>query len=465
MIVLALAFALLTLATLATVALPLLRPAHAVADRGQYDRAVYRDQLNELDRDLARGVLSTAEAHSARLEIQRRLLAADGRSGTAEMRSVRSPLLAAGVTGFLLIASGALYMRLGSPTLPDVPFASRAESTATVVQGSKHLDMKDAAQKLRAKLAADPNDATGWVLYARTESMLGDFNSAGNAYKHAMALGQNGPDVRAGYGEMLVLAQQGVVPPEAREVFTQVVAADPKNDVARYYLALADAQAGEVKRAIAGWMSLAADIPEDSPMRPEIARQISDAAQSGGIPAPAMPKGTPPQTASAPDDAAAKAVEQMPPAEREKTIRSMVAQLAAKLQTQPNDVDGWMQLGRSYLALGEKEKAADAYQHAASLKPDDVTIKLREMEALLTGLKGSDPLPDRAVTLLHEVQTVSPNQPEALWYLGIVAARAGKPAEARDDWTRLLAQLPADGADAKMVKAALKQIEAEAGTK
>ena len=80
---LALIFTLLAAATLATIALPLLRPAHGIADRGQFDRAVYRDQLKELDRDLARGVLSPAEAQSARLEIQRRLLAVEGRSSGA----------------------------------------------------------------------------------------------------------------------------------------------------------------------------------------------------------------------------------------------------------------------------------------------------------------------------------------------------------------------------------------------
>ena len=453
---LALIFAALTLATLATVALPLLRPVHAVADRGQFDRAVYRDQLKELDRDLARGVLSAAEAKSARLEIQRRLLAADGRS-SGPLRAGRSPLLAAGITGFVLIVAGTLYLRLGSPALPDVPFASRSDNPA-VVQASNHIDMKDAALKLRARLDADPNNADGWVLYARTESMLGDYAAAKNAYGRAMELGQKGPDVLASYGEMLVLSEQGIVSPAAKQAFEQARAVDSKNDVARYYLALADAQAGEVKRAIAGWSSLAADIPQDSPMRPEIERRVAEAAQSGGIAAPTLPKGTTPQAPS-PEEAAMQAAAQLPEAQRKEMISGMVAQLAAKLKSDPKDLQGWLQLGRSYAVMGERDKAADAYQHAAALDPNDVTIKLREVEALISGLQASDALPERAVALLREVNKAAPDQPEALWYLGVVAARDGKPAEARDYWTRLLKVLPADGEDAKMVKTALDQVK------
>ena len=458
MTLLALILAALALVALAVIALPLLWPSLAVADRGQFDRAVYRDQLKELERDVARGVLSDAEAQSARLEVQRRLLAAEGRSGSGWSGGGRSPLLAAGIAGFVLIASGMLYLRLGSPGLPDMPFASRGTAAAAVVQEPKHVDMHDAAAQLRLKLQRDPNNAEGWLLYARTESMLNQWDSARDAYNRAMALGLRGPNVLASYGEMLVLGQQGLVSPAARDAFVQALKADPKHPVARYYVALGDAQAGEVKRAIAEWMQLAADLPSDSTMRPAIAQQVAEAAQSGGIAAPSLPKGTTSEARAAPraDTATPSDAAPIPPAQR-KQIVAMVAQLAAKLQAQPNDLDGWMRLGRSYVVLGHKNKAADAYQHAAALKPDDVTIKLRAMEALLTGLTASDPLPPRAVGLLHEVAKQDPNQPEALWYLGIIAARAGHAAEAREDWTRLLKELPADGPDAKMVKAALAQ--------
>lgn len=457
---LALFFALLAAATLAAVALPLLRPAHGIADRGQFDRAVYRDQLKELEREAARGVLNATEAASARLEIQRRLLAADGRSVRSWSDAAASPWLAAGIVGFVLISATGLYSWLGSPSLPDMPYAARHSGSA-LVQDSQHIDIKDAAKKLRAKLQTDPKNAEGWLLYARTESMLGNWGTARDAYNRAMALGENGPAVLAGYGEMLVLGQQGIVPVEAVNVFDQVLKVDPKNDVARYYLALADAEAGEVKKAIAGWMSLAADIPDGSSMRAEIASRVTEAAQSAGIPVPTLPKGATPQPAAAPnpDEAAMAAAAQMPPAQRKQFIQSMVAKLAAQLQSQPNDLDGWMRLGRAYAVLGDKAKAEDAFQHATTLKPGDVSIMLSEFEMLVSGLQPSDALPRQAIVLLHQIQKVDPNRPEALWYLGVVAAREGRPGEARDDWSRLLKQLPPGGEDAKMVKAAMAQVK------
>lgn len=456
----AIVFGVVALATLATITLPLLRRGYAVADNGQYDRAVYRDQLKEVDRDVARGVLSPTEATSAKLEIQRRLLAAGGRTSKAGVQAGRSPLLAIGIGGFVLIASTALYLQLGAPGLPDAPFASRGANVATVMPGNHHMDMQAAVLKLRAKLASNPNDPNDWLLYARTEGTLGDWAKARDAFKQAIALGQDGPDVLAAYGEMQVLAEQGIVPPAATTIFTQVLKADPTNDVARYYLALAAAQAGEVKKAIGMWASLAADVPENSPMRSQIARNVAAAAQSGGIPVPTLPKGTTAQAAPpTPDAAAAKAVEQMSPAQRKDVIRGMVAQLAAKLQTNPNDLQGWMQLGRSYMVLGDKDKAANAYAHAATLQPDDVTIKVRELTALVSGLNPHDALPVRVVTLLHQVEKAQPDQPEALWYLGVNAAHNGHRTEARAYWTRLLKVLPAGGNDAKLVKEALDTVK------
>jgi cytochrome c-type biogenesis protein CcmH len=322
--------------------------------------------------------------------------------------------------------------------------------------------LRVAAAKLAEGLHANPNNALGWLLYARTESMLGDWEKAGDAYQHAISLGQTSPDAYAGLGEMLVLSMRGIVAPAAHDAFAKALATDPQNEVARYYLALADAQAGEEKRAIDSWMSLAANLPEDSPMREQIANGIQQAAKEDGITAPTMPKGlpAPPATVASgpsPDEMAAAA--QMTPAQRATMIRGMVAQLAAKLRTEPNDLDGWMRLGQAYAVLGEINKASDAYEHAAKLKPGDVDVRLQAVGMLLGGLKPSDQLPPEAVSLLKEVQAVAPNEPETLWYLGIVAAREGHPDVARADWTKLLAQMPPDGDDTNLVKNALAAVK------
>ncbi len=458
-------FAVVALGAATAVCLPLLRGVPAAVDRGYFDRVVYRDQLKEVERDLARGVLSPTEADSARLEIQRRLLAVEVASPGSRTWSAPSPRLAGVVALLVLGGAVGLYWRFGAPSLPDAPFAGRlAQSTeqAPAPDAAPHVDMRQAAEQLAQKLHADPTNAEGWVLYARTESMLGDWQKAGAAYRQAIGLGQKGPDVFAGYGEMLVLAADGIVPPAAHDTFTEALAADPKNDVARYYLALADEQAGEEQRAIDRWLALAADIPDDSPMRESIARGIAEAAKAGGMTAPALPKGTPPEpqqdaaeAPSGPNQDQMGAAAQMPEGARKEMIRGMVAQLAARLQTEPNDLEGWLRLGRSYAVLDEPDKSVDAFEHAARLKPDDAGIKLQEFQTLIAKLQPNDPLPPRAVELLRQVAAIAPDQPEALWYLGVQAARDGNADEARRDWTKLLGTLPADGDDAKLVKGAL----------
>ena len=456
-----LVFAAVAAAAVLAMSWPLLAGVAAPPERGQFDRAVYRDQLRELDRDIARGVLSGAEAEPTRLEIQRRLLSVDKPPSGRGLRLGRRPGVAAAVSLFVLIGGVALYLQIGTPLLPDAPYATRAPASAAQPD-VEHRDIRVAAAKLAARLHADPNDTQAWLLYARTESMLGDWEKAGDAYHHAINLGQTSPDVYAGLGEMLVLSMGGIVAPAAHDAFAKALAADPQNEVARYYLALADAQAGEEKRAIDSWMSLAANLPEDSPMREQIANGIQQAAKEGGITAPTMPKGlpAPPATVAggpSPDQMAAAA--QMTPAQRATMIRGMVAQLAAKLQAQPNDLDGWMRLGRAYAVLGEINRASDAYEHAATLKPGDADVRLQAVGMLLGGLKPSDPLPPEAVSLLKEVQAVAPNEAEALWYLGIVAAREGHPDVARADWTKLLAEMPPDGDDTKLVKNALAALK------
>jgi cytochrome c-type biogenesis protein CcmH len=476
--------ALLTLAVLAALLLPLLRKGGRVAGRAEFDRAVYRQQLRELDRDVDRGLIAKNEAKAAGLEIQRRLLATDSLTTPAEAaeaakagRSGRSPGLALALGVLVAAGAGGLYAKLGSPSLPDLPFVGRAEAApAAASAAAQHGDMKDDAARLAQKLKDKPDDAEGWLLYARTVSMLGDWAKATDAYQHVLALSLKGAEVYSGYGEMLVMAADGIVSPTARSAFMSALAAEPKNEVSRYYISLADAQAGEVELAISGWLALAADVPENSPIHEEIARRIPEAAQSRGIKAPPLPKGLPAQAepeadaSGAPAGHAASAApgptpeqmaaaQDMPPEQREQMVAGMITKLAAHMQEKPDDLDGWVRLGRAYAVQGDTDKAMDAYDHAAKLKPEDPDIRLQAVSVLLSRLKPTDPLPQRAVAMLQDVAKQMPDAPQVLWYLGIVAARDGRMDVARENWTRLLGLLTAGSEDYKLVQSALADLK------
>lgn len=437
--------ALLAFLVLLGIVSPLLRNTRPVAPRAAFDQVVYRDQLRELERDVARGLITGQEADAARAEIQRRLLAADRRP-PVQARLSRSPVLAGIVFVFVAFGSVGLYLQLGAPAVPDEPFAQRSE-----VAGQEAAPMREAAAQLAKRLQQNPSDGQGWLLYARSLANMGDWNKAEAAYRQAMALGQKNPDIQAEHAETMVMQAGGMVTPPAADVFHQVLAAAPDNAMAHYYLAVADAQAGQPKRAIDGFQALLASLPQDSAMRAQIGQRIAQAARAAGIPPPPLAKGTP----------SADAVAQQPDAQQEAMIRGMVASLAAKQQADPNNLDGWLRLGRAYSVLHEDDKAAEAYEKAAALKPDDISIPLAEARALLSTHKPPERIPPRVVDLLKRVQARDPKEPMVLWYLGIAAVQDGHPEQARSDWQTLLSQLPEGSEERKMIQAALDTLPKE----
>ncbi|HVY14362.1 MAG TPA: c-type cytochrome biogenesis protein CcmI, partial [Rhodopila sp.] len=370
--ILAFLFALLAFLSLLPILKPLMTGSRPVPDRSQFDQAVYRDQLQELDRDIARGLISATEAETARIEIQRRLLAAS-REPSRQVRLTRSPAMAAFVLALVGGGSVLAYVYLGSPDLPDIPFSAQPRETAN----SPREQMRKAVDQLAEQVRQNPKDGGGWLRYARGLAALGDWGHAEAAYRQAIALGQDSPDIEADHAEMLVMQTGGTVTPAAEAAFRNVLSADQGNAMARYYLALAHLQAGEPRKAIDGLQGLLAILPSNSPLRDRIGRQIAQAAKTAGLPMPKLaegsaptPTGTPPGPTASQEAQAA----QMPAAQREAMIRGMVASLAAKQEADPGNFDGWMRLGRAYAVLNEPDKAAAAYDKAQALRPDDLSV-------------------------------------------------------------------------------------------
>lgn len=448
-----LAFALLAGLVVALVILPLAGGRRTLPGRAAYDRAVYRDQLAEIERDRDRGLLSATEAASARLEIERRLL------GTATERESSAPRKPAPVSRLLVLAlalavplgAAGIYLLRGSPQLPDLPYAARdGERRAAQVEGNR--DLAQVVSALEARLKQTPDDGDGWLLLARTQQTLEHWQESGEAYRHALALMGDRADIEASYGEMLFLAASGIVTPAARDAFAAALAHDSGNPAARYYLALADAQAGNAQAAIDAWQKLLADSPAGAGWIPTVRQRIEETAKAAGLPVPAPPAAAGPSA----DDLAAAA--NLSPEERAKMVRGMVDRLAARLETQPNDLQGWLRLARAYEVLQEQQKAGAAYDRAAALAPGDPSILAREVDALMAGRAATDPVPDGAIAVLKRLEALKPEEPRVLWYLGLAAAQAHRPEEAKARWQKLLALLPPDSDEHKMVAAALTAI-------
>ncbi len=117
-----------------------------------------------------------------------------------------------------------------------------------------------------------------------------------------------------------------------------------------------------------------------------------------------------------------------------------------------------MRLGRAYAVLAEHDKSADAYEHAAALRPNDATVLMQGVQALMEAQKPEAPIPQRAVDLLRRAERADPKRPDVLWYLGVAEVQAGHADAALGYWRRVLDLLPPGSTDRKTVTDAIEAV-------
>ena len=448
---------LLSAVVLALFAWPLIRPRRPAAGVEQ-DLAVYRDQLGELDREVARGLLPEAEAASARLEIQRRLLAAaQNQTSSLEPRgggSRRRPAALALVALLLLPAAAvAIYLDLGTPGLPSAPFASRAPVAPADQELVKIIET------LNAKMQADPSDPKGWALLARAESKIGRYKESAEAYAQAIARGQakgEAPDAETQslYGEALSAAADGQVTPKAKAAFAAALALNPKDTRARYYSALAEAQADHLDAALGQWVALEADSPADAPWRPLLTSQIDDAARRLGRDPATLPgrNSAPPAAGGGPTPEDMANAANMTEEQRAAFIDAMVLGLAARLKAQPNDVEGWLKLANAYDKLGRPGDARAAWREAANRAPERLDAQLAYVGAVAP-IADTGPLPPDFAAVVARIRKLAPGNGLGLYCAGLVARANGDKAGARALWQQVLPLTPEGSPQRKELEA------------
>jgi cytochrome c-type biogenesis protein CcmH len=356
----------------------LLRTRAADDSRSAFDLTVYKDQLTEIDRDLDRGLLNEVQAKSARLEIERRMLASAATeentpaSGSSVEETRRVTRLAAMVlTVALPLLAVGFYLHLGSPGQPAAPFTER-RALQEAFQSAMDGDLAAEIGGLEKRVEAQRFDAHSWLLLAAAYGELNRFIDAANAFRRAIELGAKEPNIYASLGEILVAAAGGEVGPEARRAFAEAITLDPENMKALYYSGLALAQDGRLQNAIRIWSSLVQRSGPQTPWRPLLQQRIAQleaaiAAQpdqgAGNDGENAQSDAAMPQPS--PEDI--EAASRMSETDRSAFIRAMVERLAQRLEDQPSDLKGWLRLARAYSVLQQPEKAEEALAHASTV--------------------------------------------------------------------------------------------------
>jgi cytochrome c-type biogenesis protein CcmH len=383
---------LIALGVAASLALSLLGRRHPAADADRV-RAIHRAQLAEVDRDLARGLIDPAEAERARTEVARRILEADRArgvpAGDAPVRLSRLAALSAGL--FLLAGSFALYRSVGSPGYGDQPRAARlaegeamraarpsqaqAEAAATAVATASQItpppDIAETVARLRAELARNPDDLTGWQVLTDFETGIGNFAAAAAAMAEVIRIKGDSATVEdlVRLVDRMVFAARGHVSPEAEAVLDRIAGLDPGNTALLYYTGLLYAETDRADLAFQLWRQVIEEGGDS--LHARLARDgIADVAWLSGR--DYTPPDLPGPGAAEIADAAG-----MTPEDRETMIRGMVEGLSERLAQEGGTAEEWARLITSLGVLGETARAAEAKaaaEAAFAASPADLAV-------------------------------------------------------------------------------------------
>jgi cytochrome c-type biogenesis protein CcmH len=357
-------FALMTAAAIFAVLWPLSRGSRPPNDGSE--AAVYKDQLTEIDRDVAADLIGSSEAQAARVEISRRLLAAaDNQRDPPSGSNVRLRRAAAiiALVGLPIVAVG-FYYPLGSPRLADFPLAQRTGAP----DATQPLD--NLVAQVEQHLESNPTDARGWNVLAPVLARLGRYDDAVRAYHNSITYGGESAERRADLGETLTAAAGGVVTAEAKTEFERAIALNADEVKASYFLGLAAEQDGRSAEAATIWRTMLEKAPANAPWRPAVQAALL---RVGGSPAPVL------------SNDAVTAAKDMNETDRNAMIRGMVERLATRLKLNGDDVEGWLRLVRAYMIMGDQDKAKGALTEARQAVANDPE-RLRQLNEGLKNL-------------------------------------------------------------------------------
>lgn len=272
--------------------------------------------------------------------------------------------------------AGAATWRLTGGDIGSL-FASAPEPAAAT--GDPAID------SLLAATQASPDSAEAWQQLAFAYFARNMFAQAAQAYDKATSIAPESAVLWSSLGEAQVMASESdPMPAAALAAFRRAVALDSGDPRARYFLAVNKDLANDHQGAIADWLALLADTPPGAPWENDLVRTIQQVGQREGIDLQAridtalaaraeLPQApaAPPAMAGIPgpsqqDLAAASSI---PPSQQQDMAQQMVARLAARLEGDPQNVDGWIMLMRSYRQLGRDAEARRAYARALQANP------------------------------------------------------------------------------------------------
>jgi len=363
---------LLSLIAAVLMGMPLVRRTQTGMKSIHATTAVLLDQLDEVQRDRKRDIISVSEAKAAEQEIKRRILLVSRKAEPASKGTVGDgrTILIISVVFVPMFALG-YYAYMGSPEISGVAFAERAEEREEAAQ------IANLSAQLYEKLKIDPlgGPSEGWMLLGQTYLKMGRFEEAASAFEVVSERTEASSAVFSMLAEALIYANQGVVTPRAEATIDKAVSLDPANPAATFYKAVALSQTGKAEQAHAMLVARLSNVDAFYPWMESLVAEANRIGAKIGKAPLSTASFAPIVSSPGPTGEDIANAQGMSDENRQAFILSMVERLAARLEDESEDLDGWMRLGNAYTVLGEYTQAIDALERA---------------EALLAGLPETD---------------------------------------------------------------------------
>ena len=281
---------------------PLLRNRELLAvSRDDLNTEVIKSQLAELDTDLHAGKLGQDQYAAARTDLEQELLYDLSTTDPAqrEPRSGRWATLL--IVPALPLCAVLLYQQLGSVELIDrLQQARSLQSQPAQQQSQQNASIDEMVATLAARLQQQPDDLKGWVMLARSYTILKRYSDAELAYKNVLRLGGENAEMLTDYADAMVMTNGGTFTDESGALLIRALQLDPGNIKGLWLAGHWKNQSGAYADAINYWQQAAAQLPADSKDAAVITQQISQLQQQSGIsPAPVVAADTTTTTSSA----------------------------------------------------------------------------------------------------------------------------------------------------------------------
>lgn len=331
----------------------------------------YKAQLDDIQADVAAGMLHETDAETASLEIKRRLIKADDKN-TISYHEAKGGQIFYALGAAVVLAAVLLYTYLGKPDIPAHPHKAPQVMDRQIREGDP-TTFNQAIAAIRLRLEKAPDDLQGWTILASTLTSLRRHAEAADAYSHATRLEPTNADHHLRLGEQMMAMHGGQIAPAASNAFQTVLRLSPTHPGAQFYLGLAQSQAGNANGARRIWKALIAASSPDAPWLPVVRQHLASLE-------------TPSRPMAGPSKSDVEAVSNMSEDEQAAFIEAMIGKLKAKLEDNPNNAQGWMMLARSEQTRGNTEAAIQALEEGIkSVSQEDkntLEFYLNELKSL-----------------------------------------------------------------------------------